>query len=194
MDIRVSGHQVDTGSALKQHVEERLDGIAEKYFSRAHSAHATFGKGPHDHGFVCDIVAHIMQGVILKGAGQGNDAHRAFDEAAEKIEKQVRRYKRRLRDHHTSNGNGAVQIDGGIEAGYTVFDAGDEEREVVDHPPVVAETRVDVPESSVSDAVMMLDLRNTNALLFRNAASGVYNMVYRRGDGTIGWVEPPRDN
>jgi ribosomal subunit interface protein len=194
MDIRVSGHQVDTGNALKQHVEDRLDGIAEKYFSRAHSAHATFGKGPHDHGFVCDIVAHIMQGVIVKGAGQGNDAHRAFDEAAEKIEKQVRRYKRRLKDHHASNGNGAVQIDGGIEAGYTVFDAGEDVEEVVDHPPVVAETRVDVPEASVSDAVMMLDLRNTNALLFRNAGSGVYNMVYRRGDGTIGWVEPPRDN
>jgi ribosomal subunit interface protein len=194
MDIRVSGHQVDTGNALKQHVTDRLEGIAEKYFSRAHSAQVTFGKGPHDHGFVCDIVAHIMQGVIVKGAGRGNDAHPAFDEAAEKIEKQVRRYKRRLRDHHASNGHGGPAIDAGIEAGYTVFDAGDDEMEVVDHPPVVAETRVDVPETSVSDAVMMLDLRNTNALLFRNAGSGVYNMVYRRGDGTIGWVEPPRDN
>lgn len=194
MDIRVSGHQVDTGSALKQHVTDRLDGIAEKYFSRAHSAQVTFGKGPHDHGFVCDIVAHIMQGVIVKGAGRGTDAHPAFDEAAEKIEKQVRRYKRRLKDHHVSNGNGAQPVDAGIEAGYTVFDAGDEQVEMADHPPVIAETRVDVPEASVSNAVMMLDLRNTNALLFRNAGSGVYNMVYRRGDGTIGWVEPPREN
>jgi Sigma 54 modulation/S30EA ribosomal protein C terminus len=78
-------------------------------------------------------------------------------------------------------------------ARYTVFEAGDDEAEVADHPPVVAETRVDVPDATVSDAVMMLDLRNTNALLFKNTASGTYNMVYRRGDGTIGWVEPQRE-
>jgi ribosomal subunit interface protein len=194
MDIRVSGHQVDTGEALKLHVTDRLEGIAGKYFARAHSAHVTFGKGPHDHGFVCDIVAHIMQGVILKGVGRATDAHPAFDEAAMKIEKQVRRYKRRLKDHHGGNGH-QPEDPAAIEAAYTIFEVGNDDDEVVeDHPPVIAETRVDVPEASVSDAVMMLDLRNTNALLFRNAGTGVYNMVYRRGDGTIGWVEPARDN
>ncbi len=191
MDIRVSGHQVDTGSALKEHVSDRMQGIADKYFSRAHSAHVTFNKGPHDHGFACDIVAHVMQGVILKGAGKATDAHPAFDEAALKIEKQLRRYKRRLKDHHAHNGNGAIEIDAGIDAGYTIFDSGNEEQEPSDHPVIIAEARVDVPVASVSDAVMMLDLRNTNALLFRNAGTGGYNMIYRRGDGTIGWVEPP---
>jgi ribosomal subunit interface protein len=195
MDIRVSGHQVDTGVALKEHVADRMQGIADKYFSRAHSAHVTFSKGPHDYGFACDIVAHVMQGVILKGSGKGAEAHPAFDEAAQKIEKQIRRYKRRLKDHHTHNGNDAPEIDAGInaaiDAGYTIFDSTDVEEEASDNPVIIAEARVDVPVASVSDAVMMLDLRNTNALLFRNAGTGGYNMIYRRDDGTIGWVEPP---
>ncbi|WP_404710992.1 ribosome hibernation-promoting factor, HPF/YfiA family [Sphingomonas sp. MMS24-J13] len=191
MDIRVSGHQVDTGDALRTHVEERLQGLAEKYFSRSISAHVTFGHGPHG-AFSCDIVAHVMQGVILKGAGQGNEAHPAFDQAADRIETQLRRYMRRLKNcHGVANGADTGEIE--ADAGYTVFQQAPEEDEMLgDHPPVIAETRVDVPEASVSDAVMMLDLRNTNALLFKNSGTGSFNMVYRRGDGTIGWVEPQR--
>lgn len=195
MDIRVSGHQVDTGEALRQHVEERLGGIADKYFSRAISATVTFGKGPHDYGFSCDIVAHVMQGVILKGSGTGQDAHPAFDAAAERIETQLRRYMRRLKDRHGVQVAAAaadLETLNGYDAGYTVFDAAEQVEEPADNPLIIAETRVDVPDSSVSDAVMMLDLRNTNALLFKNSGTGAYNMVYRRGDGTIGWVEPQR--
>jgi ribosomal subunit interface protein len=193
MDIRVSGHGVDTGDAMRTHVETRLGGMADKYFSRALSAHVTLKKGPHDHGFGCDIIAHVMQGVVLKGSGSAMDAHPAFDQAAEKIERQLKRYKHRLKDRHglqRDTGAGAVpEITG--DADYTVFDAADEAEEMAgDSPAIIAETKVDVPEASVSDAVMMLDLRNTNALLFRNVASGTHNMVYRRGDGTIGWVEP----
>jgi Sigma 54 modulation/S30EA ribosomal protein C terminus len=128
---------------------------------------------------------------VLKGSGNAQEAHPAFDVAAEKIERQLKRYKNRLKDHHGSNGEAAPAAE--PDAGYTVFDAGETVEEVVgDFPAIIAETTVDVPESSVSDAVMMLDLRNTNALLFRNMASGAHNMVYRRGDGTIGWVEPKR--
>ena len=192
MEIRVSGHQVDTGEALRQHVQDRLTAIADKYFERAISATVTFGKGPHDHAFTCDIVAHVMQGVILKGSGRAADAHPAFDQAAERIEKQLRRYMRRLKDRSGASAQ-AVLADANAEAGYTVFDAGDDEHEAADNPPIVAETRVDIPDASVSDAVMLLDLRNTNALLFRNSGTGSFNMVYRRGDGTIGWVEPQRD-
>lgn len=189
MDIRVSGHRVATGDALKSHVTDRLQAIADKYFSRALSAHVTFGKGPHDHGFTCDIVAHVMQGVVLKGSAADSEAHPAFDIAAAKIEKQIRRYTERLKNKHIGP---SVQLPE-LDAGYTVFDASeDEEEDVGDAPAIVAETRVDVPEASVSDAVMMLDLRNTNALLFRNSATGIHNMIYRRGDGTIGWVEPQR--
>ena len=193
MEIRVSGHQVDTGEALRTHVQERMAGIAEKYFARAISAHVTFGKGPHNHAFVCDIVAHVMQGVILKGSGQAADAHPAFDQAAERVEKQLRRYMRRLKDRQGSYSEAAALEEVADDASYTVFDAGEDEAEASEHPPIVAETRVDIPDASVSDAVMLLDLRNTNALLFRNSGSGSLNMVYRRGDGTIGWVEPKRD-
>ena len=127
-----------------------------------------------------------MQGVVLKGAGQAQEAHPAFDQAAEKIEKQLRRYMRRLKDHHGGNGDGAIADN----AAYTVFLEAEDEGEIADNPPIIAETRVDVPQATVSDAVMMLDLRNTNALLFKNSGTGMHNMVYRRGDGTIGWVEP----
>ena len=202
MDIRVSGHQVDTGDALKERVQERLQGIADKYFARAISAQVTFGKGPHDAGFTCDIVAHVMQGLVLKGSGSGMDAGGAFEGAADRIEKQLRRYVRRLKDR---SGNGVAYGNGAMSpekeeaayaevqsnAGYTVFGA-DEGEEAADAPLVIAETRVDVPDASVSDAVMMLDLRHTNALLFRNSGTGAFNMVYRRNDGTIGWVEPHR--
>lgn len=196
MDIRISGHQVDTGESLKTHVEDRLQGIADKYFSRAISAQVTFGKGPHDHGFTCDIVAHVMQGLVLKGHHEnaGDEARLAFDGAADKIEKQLRRYMRRLKDRNASQVQAMVEADGYDNAGYTVFNSAAEEEEASDAPLIVAETRVDVPDASVSDAVMMLDLRNTTALLFKNSATGNHNMVYRRHDGTIGWVEPNRAN
>ncbi len=190
MDIRVSGHQVDTGEVLRRRVDERLTAIADKYFSRMISAQVTFGKGPHDHGFTCDIHAHVPQGVVLKASERAADAHAAFDAAVEKVEKQLRRYTRRLKDRQGASVAEAV-AELAADASYTVFESYDEAEEApADHPPVVAETRVDIPEASVSDAVMLLDLRNTNALMFRNSGTGSFNMVYRRGDGTIGWVEP----
>lgn len=193
MEIRVSGHQVETGDALRQHAEERLAGIADKYFDRALSAHVTFGRGPHDHAFTCDIVAHVMQGVILKGSGSAQEAHPAFDQAADRIEKQLRRYMRRLKDRHGAPGGRNDLAMAEADAGYTVFAPADGDEEAAEYPPVVAETKVDIPDASVADAVMLLDLRDTNALLFRNSGTGKFNMVYRRQDGTIGWVEPQRD-
>jgi ribosomal subunit interface protein len=188
MDIRVSGHQIDTGEALQQQVDERLSAIADKYFSRAISAQVTFGKGPYDHSFTCDIVAYVPQGVVLKGSAGALVAPLAFEQAADRIEKQLRRYKRRLKDRHSQS----AHAEAAIEAGYTVFAPPPEAEEPADNPPVIAETRVDIPTASVSDAVMLLDLRNTNALMFLNSGTGAFNMVYRRHDGTIGWVEPQR--
>jgi len=189
MDIRVSGHQVETGAALQEHASDRLNGIVDKYFNRALSSQVTLGKGPHD-SFTVDIVTHVMQGLILKGHGEAQDAHLALDKAAEKIDKQLRRYKRRLKDRH-EQAEYALKEE---EAAYTVFAVApdDEEEEIIvaDSPPIIAETRTDIPEASVSDAVMLLDLRDTPALFFKNAGTGRHNMVYRRSDGTIGWVEP----
>ena len=187
MELRVSGHQMATGEALQTHAGERLNAVVGKYFSRALSSQVTFGKAPAG-AFRCDIVTHVMHGLILKGAAVAHDAHVALDQAAEKIDKQLRRYKRRLKDRHEASAHARNEED----AAYVVFAEPEPEAEevTIDAPLVIAETRVDVPEATVSDAVMMLDLRNTNALLFKNAGTGKHNMVYRRGDGSIGWVEP----
>jgi len=186
MDIRISGHQVDTGAALQEHASERLGAVVDKYFDKALSAHVTFGKAPGGT-FTCDIVAHVMQGLILKAQGSAGDAHVALDEAAGRIDKQLRRYKRRLTDHHDAAQHARAEE----EAAYTIFASDESEEEApADAPPVIAETTVDIPTGSVADAVMMLDLRDTPALFFKNAGTGRHNMVYRRSDGSIGWVEP----
>ncbi len=186
MDIVVSGHQMETGAALQEHASDRLNAIIEKYFSRAQASTVTFGKAPAS-AFDCNIVLHVNNGLILKSNGRAQDAHLALDEAAAKIEKQLRRYKRRLKDRHEQAAEAARVED----AAYTVFASDEAEaEEVADAPPVIAETRIDVPEVSVSDAVMLLDLRHTSALFFKNAGTGRHNMVYRRDDGSIGWVEP----
>lgn len=190
MEIRVSGHQMDTGAALQEHAAERLGAIVEKYFSRALSSTVTFGRAPNN-AFNCDIVLHVNHGLILKSHGNAHDAHLALEQAADRIEKQLRRYKRRLKDRHEQAAYAQAQE----EAAYTIFayeepEVETEEEVASDAPLVIAETRVDIPECSVSDAVMMLDLRHTNALFFKNAGTGRHNMVYRRHDGSIGWVEP----
>ena len=187
MDIRVSGHQMATGEALQSHASDRISAVIGKYFGGAISSQITFGKAPAG-AFRCDIVSHVMHGLILKGAGIAQDAHVALDQAAEKIDKQLRRYKRRIKDRHEASAHARQEE----EAAYVVFAGSEPEAEEInaDAPLVIAETRVDVPTATVSDAVMMLDLRNTNALLFKNAGTGNHNMVYRRGDGSIGWVEP----
>lgn len=192
MDIRIAGHQVETGEALQEHVSDRLQNVVNKFFSRAISGQVTFGKGPHDNGFTCDIVVHVTQGLVLKASNSGTEAHGAFDGSADRIETQLRRYNQRLKDRQNGAIIAAAQNGAYDNAGYTLFQEPQEEEQPGDSPLIVAETRVDVPDATVSDAVMMLDLRNTNALLFRNSGTGAFNMVYRRGDGTIGWVEPNR--
>ncbi len=183
MDVRVAGHQVDTGQSLREHAIARIEELTEKYFSRAVAANVTFGRGPIND-FTCDIMAPVAQGVVLKASHRAQEAQLAFNGAADRIETQLRRYAKRVREHK-ANGEPYVE-----NAGYTVFAAPQESEETPSNPTIVAETRVDIPETSVSDAVMLMDLRNTNALMFKNSASGGLNMIYRREDGNIGWVEP----
>src|SRR6476659_4284567 len=117
MDIRISGHQIDTGEALRGQVDSRLHAIADKYFSRAISAQVTFGKGPYDHSFTCDIGAHVPQGVVLKGSAGAALAPAAFELAADRIETQLRRYKRRLKDRHAQTAHAqTAQVEAEIEA------------------------------------------------------------------------------
>ena len=186
MDVRVAGHQVDTGETLRDHAAQRMEEITQKYFSRSVGANVTFGRGPNND-FTCDIVAPVVNGVVLKASYSANQPQIAFNGAADRIEKQLRRYFKRLREH-----KGDDEAQAFIEnAAYTIFSpAAETEGEQADAPAIVAETRVDIPEASVSDAVMLMDLRNTPALMFRNSGTGEFNMIYRREDGNIGWVEP----
>jgi ribosomal subunit interface protein len=185
VDVRVAGHQVDTGESLREHAQRRVAEITEKYFSRSVGANVTFGKGPNND-FTCDIVAPVVQGVVLKASYSAREPQMAFNGAADRIEKQLRRYTNRLKDHKVEE-SAEPYVE---NAGYTILSGAARDDEQGEHPAIVAETRVDIPESSVSDAVMLMDLRNTNALLFKNSGTGEFNMIYRREDGNIGWVEP----
>lgn len=189
MDVRVAGHQVDTGESLREHAQRRIGEITEKYFSRSIGANVTFGRGPNND-FTCDIVAPVVQGVVLKATHSGREPELAFNGAADRIEKQLRRYTRRLKDHKVDeNAHSYVE-----NAAYTIFSGGVVEIESeAEFPAIIAEARVDIPDASVSDAVMLMDLRNTPALMFKNSATGELNMLYRREDGNIGWVEPRSD-
>jgi ribosomal subunit interface protein len=186
VDVRVADHQVDTSESLRDRAQQRISEITEKYFSRSVGANVTFGRGPNND-YTCDIVAPVARGVVLKASHNAREAEMAFNGAADRIEKQLRRYMRRLKDHKVDDSAEAFVEN----AGYTIFAQGEaSNEEEAGAPTIVAETRVDIPEASVSDAVMLMDLRNTNALMFRNSGTGEFNMIYRREDGNIGWVEP----
>lgn len=186
MDVHVADHQVDTGDSLKEHAISRIEELTERYYSRSVGANVTFGKGPQND-FLCDIVAPVGRGIVLKATHRARTAGVAFEGAANKIETQLRRYSKRLKEHQPGNG-GAPSV--AANAGYTILAGATEEQEAPASPTIVAETKVDIPDANVADAVMLMDLRNTNALLFRNSTTRELNMVYRRDDGNIGWVEP----
>lgn len=188
MDIRVSGHQVDTGAALQEHAQDRLNTIVEKHFSRALSSHVTLGKAP-GNSFTCDIVMHVNHGLVLKSHGEAHDAHQAVDQAAEKIEKQLRRYKRRLKDHHRDR---AEPIELSQASAYILAsEAGGEESEPESlQPVIVAEMEHQIPSLSVGEAVMQMELAGAPVLVFRNEGKEGVNVVYRRDDGNIGWIDP----
>ena len=188
MDVRVAGHQVDTPETLRDHAVARIEEITEKYFSRAFAGNVTFGRGPNND-FTCDIVVPVVNGVVLKASHRAPEAPMAFNGAADRIEKQLRRYGKRLKEHKADEAEQALREN----AGYTIFTRPEAEDSEPAAPAIVAETRVDIPDASVSDAVMLMDLRNTTALMFRNSGTGEFNMIYRREDGNIGWVEPQAD-
>ncbi len=188
MDIRISGRHVDVGDAFRAHAEDRLGAITDKYFSHAVGSLVTLGHGAHNRGFHVDCTMHVMQGVILKAEAEAAEAHAALDVAANRIEKQLRRYKRRLKNHHAE----PLKEIGLFPASARVVEAdqNEDEQDIAAHPVIIAETKVDIPSVSVSDAVMLMDLAHAPAMMFRDVITGQFAMIYRRGDGHIGWVEP----
>lgn len=193
MQITVSGKQVDLSDALRERVSTHLDTIAGKYFDHAMEAHVTFSRARSF--FTCDINMHAGRGLQLRGEGEAADANAAFDDAAEHIAKRLRRYRRRVNDHHRDLAHRArpeaarqyilrQEANGAAEAV-------PEERTLDEaYATVVAEVRTEIARLSVGEAVMRMDLADQPVLMFRNSASGVLNVVYRRTDGHIGWIDP----
>ncbi len=188
MTLRVSGKNIDIGEALRSQVQARMAGALSKYFDGDYSGHVTVTRD--GTGFRTDCVLHLTSGMTLEASGAAGDAYASFDRTADRIENRLRRYKHRLKDH---SGSGQVRAGSGMEAAYAVLEAPGEE--VADeesyHPIVVAETTKPLHRFSVSDAVMQLDLTGAAALAFIHASTGRMNVVYRRGDGAIGWIDPP---
>jgi ribosome hibernation promoting factor len=195
MRIQVAGRQMDVGEALRARIETELTGGVGKYFNRATDAVVTVGKNGGT-GVEVDCTVHLSSGISLQAEGQGGDAHSAFDDALSKLEKRVRRYKRRLRNHHA---NGKSPLPAEHATAYVLAPLQEDSEADADAPAeaeaaplVIAETTVSVRTMTVSTAVMQLDLSEAPALLFRNAAHGGLSLVYRRADGNIGWVDPER--
>jgi len=195
MRVTVAGKQVETGEALQTHVSDGLAVITGKYFEHALQAHVTFHKNRSQ--FACDIQLHAARGLTVQSEGQGADAHRAFDEAAEHLAKRLRRYRRRVNDHARAL---ATERDPGPDAAprgraYVLRQEEHEEEEPkpgngADHGAVIAEDTAHVDLLTVGEAVMRLDLAASQLLMFRDKASRRINVVYRRADGNIGWIDP----
>jgi ribosomal subunit interface protein len=189
MQVTVTGKQIDVGDSLRGHVEAATIAVVDKYFGRAIEAHVVFSRERHV--FVSDISVHAGRGLLVQCQGRSEDAYAAFDGAADRLEKQLRRYKRRLRNHHKGAKTGE-EPEAQLSATDYVLAHGDE-AEVAsdkDQPLIIAEMRTGIPQLSVSEAVMRLDLAELPALLFRNSKHGSLNMVYRRRDGNVGWIDP----
>jgi putative sigma-54 modulation protein len=188
MPFRVSGKNLDIGEALRERVSARIVEALSKYFDGGYSGHVTVEK--EGFGFRTECAIHLDSGMTLHTEANAADAYASADGAAQRIEKRLRRYKRRLKDHHASRQNGS----GGIEAPSYVIEApgGDSEDELTDlNPVIIAESTTVLKQLSVSEAVMELDLTGAPVVVFRHASDGRVNLVYRRPDGNVGWVDPP---
>lgn len=190
MQITVQGKQMSVGEALRTHVSNKLEEMNSKYFNHGTDANVTFSKEGHGHGLIrAHISVRIGSNIMVLADASENDAYLSFDAAAEKAAKQLRRYKRRLRDHQDRLRR-APEIADIAARDYTLSSDNDSDKTVKDESLVIAEMATNIPTLTVSEAVMRLDLAHQNAFLFRSAKHGGINMVYRRNDGNIGWVDP----
>ncbi len=193
MKLTVQGKQMNLGDALQTHVTEKLEELNQKYFNHAISATVTFS--PDAHAFTrVQISLRIGKEIMVQAQATEKDPYNTFDAAAEKIAKQLRRYKKRLRDHHERLES--VPGEAGMKARDYVLASTDDDAEEDanavhgEDPVVIAEMSTNIQTMTVSEAVMRMDLAEQSALLFRNAKHNGLNMVYRRADGNIGWIDP----
>ncbi|MBY0354884.1 MAG: ribosome-associated translation inhibitor RaiA [Rickettsiales bacterium] len=188
MKINVSGRHMEVGDALRAHIEKRVDDGVHKYMDRVTSLNVVVSK--EKNAFTVDIIGNIgtHAGFVVKASARGDDVYATFDVSEAKMEKQLRRYKRRLTNHHTDK-IGLPQAQATVLRGVKYVIA-DNEEEPQDAPLVIAEKSTDIESLTVSEAVMRMDLSDLPALMFINVAHGRMNIVYRRADGNISWVDP----
>lgn len=186
MRYQISGHQIDIGDALQTHVETELSAVVAKYAERPTDATVIFSRNAHE--YVCEAVVHLSTGLTAQAKAHATEIYAAFDACAAKMEKQLRRYKRRLKDHHRQRPE-PVEV---MRASSYILAAEGESDSELDtlQPVIVAETQTDIPSLSVGEAVMRMELAGVPVLVFRNEAREGVNVVYRRDDGNIGWIEP----
>ncbi len=191
MQLTVTGKQVDIGVALRGHVEASLQSILTKYFKTAIEAHVVVAKEAHL--IRAEVSLRIGRGIVVNASAALDDAYAAFDAAAERVAKQLRRYKRRLRDHHAKIHEAAEPVESARDAVLAPLAEEAEEEGPAGAPAVIAEISTELPRLTVGEAAMRMDLADAPVLLFRNRAHGELNLVYRRADGNIGWVDPELD-
>lgn len=188
MLYQISGIQLDIGESLQEHVRTELDGVMGKYSGRPTDASVIFSK--HAHEFQCEATIHLSTGLTAQAKARSNEIYASFDSCAEKLDKQLRRYKRRLKDHHKQRSQPVETFGGAAYILAREDDASDDEPDTL-QPMIVAEIENPIPSLSVGEAVMQMELAGANFLVFRNEVQdrGV-NVVYRRDDGNIGWIDP----
>ena len=187
MRYQITGKQIDIGSALQEHVQTILSDVVAKYAERPTDATVIFSKSAHEH--VCETTVHLSTGLTASAKGQAVDIYAAFDSSSDKMEKQLRRYKRRLKDHHKDRTE-PVELMGGASYILAATDESDTADPESLQPIIVAEMETQIPSLSVGEAVMQMELAGTPVLVFKNEGAGRTNVVYRREDGNIGWIDP----
>ena len=196
MTLRVSGKSISVGEALRERVSDRTDEVLRKYFDGNYSGHMTLSKD--GFGFRTDCALHLDSGITLEADAMAADAYASADEALLLIEKRLRRYKSRLKDRsarkaHAESAALAGLNGGGLDAPSYVIEAPSHEDEEVNefNPVIIAEATTSLKRYSVSEAVMELDLTGAPVMVFQHGGSGRVNIIYRRADGNVGWVDPP---
>lgn len=187
MRYQISGKQIDIGEALQTHVKAELGAILDKYAGRPTEASVVFSKSGHE--FVCETVVHLSTGLTTQARAHSHEIYASLDGCCEKMDKQLRRYKRRLKDHHKERSQPVELSDAGSYILASTDDS-DESAEETNTPVIVAEMETKIPSISVGEAVMQMELANAPVVVFKNEKHNGINVVYRREDGNIGWVDP----
>lgn len=187
MRYQISGKQIDIGEALQTHVKAELGEVVEKYAQRPTEAVVVFSKSAHE--YVCEATIHLSTGLSAQAKGHATEIYAAFESCREKMDKQLRRYKRRIRNHHHSR---PAPVEFGGASSYILAPTEEPEDEDTGELQaiVIAEMETKIPSITVGEAVMQLELGGQRMLVFRNEGHGGVNVVYRRDDGNIGWIDP----